>query len=183
MAKIRGGSNKNVVDFKKKVVKVGRKVKKNNVTTIKVQSKRIQIPLQSQITRKEVQNEKVVLDAILRQLSHYSSPTRQIAIRDLKDFLDDSPHAETYVAMVLPQTMELLYDDERDTRKALLGFFSSILSRFPSSSFSSVKSLMMTYLCSGLTSLLKVQKFSVHQHLHNIPLSLQHRAFVGTHWP
>lgn len=156
MAKIRAGSNKNVVDFKKKIVKVGRKVKKNNVTTIKLQSKRIQIPLQSQISKKKVEDEKDILDGILRQLSHHSGPTRQNAINDLKEFLADSPHAENYVAMVLPPALELLYDDERETRKALLGLFAGIVSRFPSSSFSSLKSLITTYLCSGLTSLLKV---------------------------
>lgn len=166
MAKIRAGSNKKPVDFKRKVVKVGRKIKKNNVTTITVQSKRIQIPLQTQISGRRLEDEKDRLNYITRQLSHFSGPTRKAAIDDLKQFLSDSPNAESYIAMIVPASMELLYDEERDTRRALLSMFAWLMGRFPARSFESISSLIVTYLCSGLTSLLKVvEPFKTFEHL------------------
>lgn len=148
-----------VEDFKRKRTKVGRKVKKNNVTTIKVQSKRINIPLQSNLDGSHSQKD--VFARILRQFSHHSSQTRVAALEDLKSFLKSVAHPESYIALFFPSAMELLFDDERETRKALLVILSSVLGRFSSRCFASISSLIITYLCSGLTSLHKVSSIAL----------------------
>jgi hypothetical protein len=147
-------------DFTKKKAKVGRKVKRGNVTEIKVASKRINIPLQNQITAKGPQDEQETLDMILKQLQHYSAASRRGALDDLKDFVSTSVHIESFIALMFAPSMEVLFDEDRDTRADLLSLLTSILNRFPSSVFQSVLGVTITYICSGLTSLHKVPTHS-----------------------
>ena len=129
---------------------------RSNVTEIKVQSKRIHIPLQNQITLRSPEDEKGLLDKMLRQLRHYSGPSRTTALDELKHLVNSSPNAEAYISIIFPASMELLFDEERDTRNALVSLLSAMLLRFQSSSFVSITSIAVTYVCSGLTSLGKV---------------------------
>jgi Rix1 complex component involved in 60S ribosome maturation len=158
---LRAGANKASAkkqpysDFKKKTAKVGRKVKGGNVTKIEVTSKRIQIPLQSQITAVKPENEQENLGLLLKTLQHYSGPARTTALEDLKDLLSTSPSTESYISLIFPSALELLFDDERETRKALIVLLKSLLGRFPSQSFVSIVPVTITYVCSGLTSLNK----------------------------
>ena len=158
---LRAGANKASAkkqpysDFKKKTAKVGRKVKGGNVTKIEVTSKRIQIPLQSQITAAKPENEQENLRVLLKTLQHYSGPARTTALEDLKELLANSPSTESYISLIFPPALELLFDDERDTRKALVTLLTSLLTRFSSQSFLSIVPVTITYICSGLTSLNK----------------------------
>jgi hypothetical protein len=158
---LRAGANKASAkkqpysDFKKKTAKVGRKVKGGNVTKIEVSSKRIQIPLQSQITAAKPENEQENLRILLKTLQHYSGPARTTALEDLKELLANSPSTESYISLIFPPALELLFDDERDTRKALVTLLTSLLTRFSSQSFISIVPVTITYICSGLTSLNK----------------------------
>ena len=158
---LRGGGNKATAkkqpfsDFKKKTAKVGRKVKGGNVTKIEVTSKRIQIPLQSQITAAKPENEQENLGLLLKTLQHYSGPARTSALEELKELLANSPSTESYLSLIFPPALELLFDDERDTRKALLSLLTTLLARFPSHTFVSIVPVTITYICSGLTSLNK----------------------------
>ena len=158
---LRAGANKASAkkqpysDFKKKTAKVGRKVKGGNVTKIEVTSKRIQIPLQSQITAAKPENEQENLRILLKTLQHYSGPARTTALEDLKELLANSPSTESYISLIFPPALELLFDDERDTRKALVTLLTSLLTRFSSQSFISIVPVTITYICSGLTSLNK----------------------------
>ena len=137
---LRAGANKASAkkqpysDFKKKTAKVGRKVKGGNVTKIEVTSKRIQIPLQSQITAAKPENEQENLRVLLKTLQHYSGPARTTALEDLKELLANSPSTESYISLIFPPALELLFDDERDTRKALVTLLTSLLTRFSSQS-------------------------------------------------
>ena len=158
---LRAGANKATAkrqpfsDFKKKTAKVGRKVKGGNVTKIEVTSKRIQIPLQSQITAVKPENEQENLALLLKTLQHYSGPARTSALEDLKELLAASPSTESYLSLIFPPALELLFDDERDTRKALISLLTDLLKRYPSNSFLSIVPVTITYICSGLTSLNK----------------------------
>jgi hypothetical protein len=160
MGVLRGGSNKEkksklqpFSDFKKKKAKVGRKVQSSNVTKIEVASKRILMPLQSQITANKPENEQENLDILLKTLQHYNSVARTTALEDLKELLAISPSTESYISMIFPPALELLFDDERDTRKALLTLLKDLLQKYPSRSFLSIVPVTITYICSGLTSL------------------------------
>lgn len=158
MAKIRAKNLKPKIaqDFKKKTAKVGRKVQPSNVTKINVKSKQIHIPLQAQITKKNAQNEAELVDKLLKQLSHYSGPFRESALSELKQYVSESEKANLYVALIVPRAMELLFDEDRDTRKSLLALMKVIMSKFSCQLFASISSVMATYLCSGLSSLHKV---------------------------
>ena len=68
-------------DFAKKKPKVGRKVKRANVTEISVKSKRIHIPLQNQVTIERTENEKEELSLIVKQLHHYGEHNRLSALQ------------------------------------------------------------------------------------------------------
>ena len=142
-------------DFTKKKAKVGRKVKSSNTTTIKVQSKRIQVPLQSQTTDGKPENEKETLKTLLRSLQHHNGPMRTTALDELTELLRVSRHTESYICLVFPPALELLFDIERNTRKSLLILLSSLLTRYSSSSFLSIVPVVITYVCSGLTNLSK----------------------------
>lgn len=161
MGVLRGGNNKTTAkkqpfsDFKKKTAKVGRKVKSSNVTKIEVTSKRIQIPLQSQITVTKPENEQENLSLLLKTLQHYNGPARTTALEDLKELLAVSLASESYISIIFPPALELLFDDERDTRKALISLLTTLLDRYPSHSFLSIVPVTITYICSGLTSLNK----------------------------
>lgn len=158
---LRAGANKATAkkqpfsDFKKKTAKVGRKVKGGNVTKIEVTSKRIQIPLQSQITAIKPESEQENLGLLLKTLQHYNGPARTTALEDLKELLANSPYTESYISLIFPPALELLFDEERDTRKALINLLISLLNRYSSQTFVSIVPVTITYICSGLTSLNK----------------------------
>ena len=143
-------------DFKKKKAKVGRKIKPANITKIKVQTKRIQIPLQAHITGERLENERDLLEKALKLLQHHSTPSRTAALEDIKSLLASCHNAESYVSLVFPPALELLFDEERDVRNALHALLSSLLARFSSSTFVAIAPIMITYICSGLTNLHKV---------------------------
>ena len=155
--KIRQGSSKAKPkiqkDFKKKSAKVGKKVARSNVTEIKIQSKRINIPLQSAITAKAPADEQEALDKLLKQLHHYSAPSRVAALEELKALLGASRHGESYISLIFPKALELLFDDDYSARRALMALLGLLLTRFNSVAFASVISIAITYICSGLTSL------------------------------
>ena len=157
MGKIRAGSVKSKPkihqDFKKKTAKVGKKVARSNVTEIKIQSKRINIPLQSTITARAPSDEQEVLEKLLKQLHHYSAPSRVAALEELKALLSASAHGESYISLVFPKALELLFDDDYMARRALMVLLTLLLSKYKSMAFTSIISIAITYICSGLTSL------------------------------
>ena len=149
---------KSSADFKKKTAKVGKKVKRGIVTEIKVQSKHIHIPLQSQITAASPSDERGTLEKFYKQLNHYSGSVRVQALTQLGQFVQESPNAESFITLIVPKSLELLFDVDSDTRKGLLALMGIILPNFKSKTFSPIISIIITYTCSGLTSLDKSVK-------------------------
>eukprot|EP01041_Mallomonas_annulata_P001486 gene1486-2857_t len=143
-------------DFKKLKSKVGKKVIRANVTKISVHSKQLHVPIQKQASEDlNSQDEGAKLNEMLRGLQHHNESSRKGCIDELKRFLFTSSNTESYIAMVFPQAMELLFDEEKDSRQALVDLLSSILSTYNSDAFRSIISVSITYICSGLTSLNK----------------------------
>lgn len=157
--KIRAGGNKAKPkiqqDFKRKTAKVGKKVARSNVTEIKIASKRISLALQSNITARAPGDEREVLQKLLKQLHHYSASSRVVALEELRALAASSNNSESYISLIVPQAMELLFDDDYAARKALIALLQVLLLRFKSASFTSIASIAITYICSGLTSLNK----------------------------
>lgn len=151
-------------DFAKKKVKVGRKVMRANVTEIRVKSKRINMPLQDQGIPEGSDGSHAAIALALKQLHHHSEATRQTALHKLKDMMSLSRNeSSSFVTLVLPETVELLFDEEKDVRVAVNEVLSAMLAKYASEDFSSVISIVVTYICSGLTNLHKVGLLTRHQ--------------------
>ncbi|KAJ1437177.1 hypothetical protein B484DRAFT_416676 [Ochromonadaceae sp. CCMP2298] len=157
MVKVRGGKVKAKVfsDFSKTKSRVGRKVKRANVTEIKVKSKSINVPLQNIISPETRESHKEQVVQIVRQLHHYSENIRLAALARAKDLLHAGISAELFVSQVMPEVVELLFNAEKETRTAVLQALELMFSTFKASDFQSVTSVIVTYICSGLTNLHK----------------------------
>ena len=140
-------------DFAKKKAKVGKKVERSTVTKISVQRGRFMAAVSDNWG--SPQDERAVLNKMLKQLQHYSGSNRTQSLTDLNNFILGSVHAESYSSLIIPHAMELLFDDEADTREALLVLMSTITINIQSQSMKAVMSVLVTYMCSGLTSLNK----------------------------
>ena len=93
-----GGGAGRSDDFKRKVVKVGRKVQRNNVTKITVTSKKLSVPLQNNVTSViNAADESAVIGSLAKQLSHYSESNRTNALRAIGQFLNESSNPESFI--------------------------------------------------------------------------------------
>ena len=146
-------------DFAKKKVKVGRKVLRANLTEIRVKSKLINMPTQSTgVSDDGSDNSQAAMTLALKQLHHHSETIRLTALQKLKDMLTSnaSQIESSFVTLVLPEVIELLFDQEKDVRVAVNEVVLMMLTKYASDDFLSVISIMVTYICSGLTHLHKV---------------------------
>jgi hypothetical protein len=158
MAKVRARAVKPKIqkgDFAKKKGKVGRKVKRANVTEIKVKSRRIVVPLQNQGVSDDGGSNKEAINRVIKQLHHYSESTRLNALNRVKDMLGNDVAEESFVTLVLPEVIELLFNEEKETRSVVVEVVSLTMSKFPAGAFLPVISVVVTYLCSGLTHIHK----------------------------
>ena len=146
-------------DFAKKKVKVGRKVKRANITEIKVKSKFIHVPIQNQVSFNDIEDTRVAVSLLIKQLHHYSESTRTSALHKLKDILNTNSVElleSSFISLVLPEVIELIFNAEKDVRTVVIEVLSIMLSKYNSDDFLSVISVLITYICSGLTHLHKV---------------------------
>ncbi len=142
-------------DFKKRTAKVGKKVERATVTKISVESKQINVPLQSKISLGDAKDERSVFNKIVKQLRHYSHSNRTQALEDLQNFLLTCQDPESYSSLVVPEGMELLFDDNADAREALLALMCIVTTNVEAKIIEPVMPVLVTYICSGLTSLNK----------------------------
>ncbi len=147
------GANTAPKDFKRKTAKVGKKVNRDNVTKIVVATKHIHIPLQNAMLDQAPGDERSNLEKLYKQLKHYSAPARLQAMQQLTQLVSNSKHTESYISILVPKALELLFDEDGDTRKALLTLMTEVVPKYSSDSFASIISIAVTYICSGLTSL------------------------------
>ena len=150
-------------DFAKKKVKVGRKVKRANLTEIKVKSKHIHVPLQNQVSFADIEDVRVAVTLVIKQLHHYSESTRTSALHKLKDIVNTNPIElleSSFITLVLPEVIELIFNVEKDVRVLVVDVLSIMLVKYKSEDFLAVISVLITYICSGLTHLHKVENIS-----------------------
>lgn len=87
-------------DFRRKVIKVGRKIKKSNVTSVAVSSKKLHVVKQAGVTHiVNSANEGEKLQSILKQVTHYSENNRVIALKSLTQFLEESKEAQSHIGI------------------------------------------------------------------------------------
>lgn len=153
MGKIRASAikPKRQVDFKRKKAKVGKKVERSNVTKISVKSKKIVLLDQSKDSVRLADDE-ANMEALLRLTTHYDPRNRVSGLIELKQAFAKQANSK-FVAVTLPAVMELLYDASGDVRSAFLDLIETLCETHSDLSFLSVVSIIVTYLCSGMTSL------------------------------
>lgn len=154
MGKVRAKDIKKRVggDFKRKKAKVGRKVERSNVTKISVVSKRITLPLQASLCDIN-KDETVRIDGLIRLMQHHGSRNRAAALQELQEIFEGRSNARRYLGVTMPHMLELLFDGTAEVHRAMISLLSSLLSRYTAADFSSVAPVLVTYICSGLTSL------------------------------
>lgn len=142
---------KGLGDFTKKKVKVGRKVPRANESKIKVKAKKIHVPLQSTMVAEGNKDDREILTKIIKQLHHYSEPHRVQALQESKTFLASCAAPDSHIAQLFPEMMALLFKEDHETRDALVESIAYSMQRLKAESFVPVMSLLVSYLCSGLT--------------------------------
>lgn len=135
-------------DFKKVKAKVGRKIAKTGTQnkSIKVSSKKLQIASQLKESDGSVQS-------LIQRLNHYSGVARLTALQEMRNMIVKLSSPSNYVSQIVPPSIESLFDEDLDNRKAVLDLYSVLVSLCDASSFLSVMPIVVTYLCSGLTNL------------------------------
>ena len=135
---------------------MGKKVKRENAVVISVKSKSILMPSQAPGKSEKVENPRDAVDRIVKLIHHYSNHVRVCGLDELKTFFTTAQESHSFLAMAVPSVLELLFDEERDTRTSVVSFMTTVLQSFPSVYFQSFISIVVTYICSGLTNLSKV---------------------------
>lgn len=157
MGKLRNAKPKKINDFKKIKTKVGKQISRGPTTIINVKAKRIILPTQVNASIEPIVEENGKITQLLRQFHHHSVSHRISALEDMNQLLSKSEKPEMHVALVLPTVLELLFDEDKQSRQNLLKLVKNLLERCPQrETYETVAPIITTYACSGLTSLTKV---------------------------
>jgi hypothetical protein len=145
---------KSNIDFKKKTVKVGKKLKPQNETKISVKSKAIYIANHGE--EKVNLSFQAQLEKQLQFLTHHAAKTREVAIENVAQMVAKGQVLDTYVPILITSVMDVLQDEEPKVRTAILALFATLCTIFSRDVFAACSGIIVTYVCSGLTSLNKV---------------------------
>ena len=170
MTKIRNSKPKKINDFKKKKVSFN-KIKQNNKTIINIKIKKITLLSQNHRNSsykegkvgkvdqegEEIEGEEEEIKEIIKQFYHHSKVHRLFAINEIIKKLKKSLNFHRYLSLILSSCIELLFDNEKEIRNSLLFLFFYIIQKYSKKEFYfNILSIIITYICSGLTSLSKV---------------------------
>jgi hypothetical protein len=146
----------NVKDFKKKKAKVGKTLKKENVTKIDIKSKKIFLSSQSSIMQGTLTPNQY-LDKQLQLLHHQTASSRKAALDTIGEItLNHTPIVEARFSIILPMILELLLDEESSVRTATLQLVTNFCGRILHDSFAVCSSIIVVYIHAGLTNLIRV---------------------------
>lgn len=147
------------VDFKKRKVKIGRKLPPpKNATNTEVKSKAIILPEQSVAADKAglaVNKKGLTLKELLSQTSHHNAKVRRDALMGIKDLF--SKHPEELVLhkyRVVEKLRERIGDDDKVVRRSLYDLFKLVI--LPSCKEDNqelITSLLMAYIFNAMTHL------------------------------
>lgn len=148
-----------VVDFKKRKVKLGRRLPPpKNSTNTEVKSKAIILPEQSVAADKAglaVNKKGLTLKELLQQTSHHNAKVRRDALMGIKDLFSKHPEELTsHKYRVVEKLRERISDDDKVVRKLLYDLFKLVI--LPSCKEDNqelITSLMMAYIFNAMTHL------------------------------
>ncbi|CDH55784.1 uncharacterized conserved protein [Lichtheimia corymbifera JMRC:FSU:9682] len=143
-------------DFKKKKLKVGKKkALPDNYTDTTFRSKSIALPNQSiteDKSRFATTSRNLTLNDVLSQLKHYNAGVRKDAISGLEELYRSHPTLITAsLGQVVNGILKLLIDDDRDVRKALLGFLQETFPSIKKADIQPFLPLLIIYTCSAMS--------------------------------
>ncbi|XP_045795864.1 uncharacterized protein LOC123890321 [Trifolium pratense] len=158
-AKTKSKKKTGVVDFKKRKVKIGRKLPPpKNSTNTEVKSKAIILPEQSVAADKAglaVNKKGLTLKELLQQTSHHNAKVRRDALMGIKDLFSKHPEELTlHKYRVVEKLRERIGDEDKVVRKSLHDLFK--LAIFPGCKQDNqelITSLMMAYIFNAMTHL------------------------------
>ena len=117
-----------VVDFKRPKVKVGKKLKPTNATDTSFTARSVRMPGQHNIQEKGdvVTKRNLNMKDLMTQLEHYSAKVRKDALWGIKELT--SVHKNVVLGgetlgRLLRRLIELVVDNDKEVRKALLKLF------------------------------------------------------------
>ncbi|GAU17504.1 hypothetical protein TSUD_340470 [Trifolium subterraneum] len=158
-AKAKSKKKTGVVDFKKRKVKIGKKLPPpKNSTNTEVKSKAIILPEQSVAADKAglaVNKKGLTLKELLQQTSHHNAKVRRDALMGIKDLFSKHPEELTlHKYRVVEKLRERIGDEDKVVRKSLYDLFK--LAIFPGCKQDNqelITSLMMAYIFNAMTHL------------------------------
>lgn len=144
-------------DFEKKKVKVGKKLQRGNLTKVNLKTRKINLPSQSLILEdQDNSNEAEVFAHIIKELHHYNDSHRIQAMQDAKNFLSTSKNPKSYLTLLYPEMLELLFKDEELIRDSLLEALTSLIHKYGIEPIYSILDVVMSFINSGISNVDKV---------------------------
>jgi hypothetical protein len=144
-------------DFKKEKIKLGQKRKSTTETNLSFKSRAISMPVQSIAEDKSgklVNQRNLSLEDLLTQLKHYNATVRKDAVLGLRDLLAEYPQLIALNLSAIAQAVvPLILDDERNVRRSLVTWLTSLLPQMNKNSLAPFMPLFMVYITSAMTHL------------------------------
>jgi hypothetical protein len=143
-------------DFKRKKVKIGKKVAKANATKVNVQSKRIIVPNQHHSNLTQNSTEQDTFQRIHSKLRHTSEPTRVNGLTELEEFVRKSQNISKYFSLAVADVFELLLNNEPKFRDGVLNVMKAVVSSKTGECLVGNMQLVVSFLCGAMSSVNKV---------------------------
>jgi hypothetical protein len=147
-----------VVDFKRPKVKVGKKLKPANATDTSFTARSVRMPGQHSIQEKgdAVTKRNLNMKDLMTQLEHYSAKVRKDALWGIKELT--SVHKNVVLGgetlgRLLRRLIELVVDNDKEVRKALLALFHHLFQHVDDSVGSSIINVYIAYIGSAMSNL------------------------------
>eukprot|EP00943_MAST-04B_sp_MAST-4B-sp1_P007777 g7777.t1 len=147
-----------VVDFKRPKVKVGKKLKPTNATDTSFTARSVRMPGQHNIQEKGdvVTKRNLNMKDLMTQLEHYSAKVRKDALWGIKELT--SVHKNVVLGgetlgRLLRRLIELVVDNDKEVRKALLKLFEHLFQHVDYSVGSSIINVYIAYIGSAMSNL------------------------------
>ncbi|EKX31632.1 hypothetical protein GUITHDRAFT_149178 [Guillardia theta CCMP2712] len=164
--------NKQPADFKKKKVKLGRKLVKENETSTTIQSKKLNLVRQSVAvdrSGKEVNSRGLTLADVLSHASHYSANVRKECVAGVKDFFSLHPSLlSSHVGVVLDRISSMVSDADAAVRGELRSLMNLVLCQAQEGVLAPYLNAYLIHVCGGLSHISESIRSSALELLHDL---------------
>lgn len=143
-------------DFTKKKAKVGKKVKRANVTKIDVKAKKI--VLSTNTADPATSSAQAKFQKMLLQLRNSSENTRIEGLKAMEEYVRRGEDGmEKFMSLAIADIFEQLLNVEPKPRRAACDLLEALTRSRAGQSLASMMQLIVPFLCSGMSSVHKVR--------------------------